>query len=131
MGSAGITAKCPNKLNGGHGLTFLVTSPGVNDGNSALASAAQQASFAQCLVDVEDITKSLFKDMNKHCEVGAERLYQLENGDRVEMQSASGSSVTLALAALLPITAVLAFVGGSRFAKARVQPADDHAPLVE
>jgi hypothetical protein len=203
--SAGITAKCPNKLNGGHGLTFLVQQPGIGSGTSALASAAQQASFAQCLVDVKDLTKNLFKvtkriitvkencngenqrhcahnalkivasfaamgeylagaigrcsahtvanaklkeagqcnaevmglvrhltnlgrasvNLSKYCGADAQRLYQLENGDEVEMQSATGSSVTLALAALLPITAVLAFVGGSRFAKSRA----DHQSL--
>merc|ERR1711959_711620 len=53
--SAGVAAKCAYKL------TFLVTQPGVNDGTGALASAAQTASFGQCLVDVKDIVKSLFK----------------------------------------------------------------------
>merc|ERR1712139_279501 len=38
-----------------------VQQPGINDGTSALASAAKQASFGQCLVDVKDTTKSLFK----------------------------------------------------------------------
>jgi hypothetical protein len=203
--SSGVTAKCPNKLNGGHGLTYLVQPPGVNTGTSALASAAQQASFAQCLVDVKDLTKSLFKatkriitvkencdgehprhcehnglkivasfaamgeylagavgrcsahtvandklrengqcsaevmglvrhlsnlgrasvNLNKYCEIGAERLYQLENGDGVEIQSGASSSTTLGLAALLPIAAVFSFVGGSRFAKTRAQSQTD------
>merc|ERR1719230_1476196 len=43
--SSGVTAKCPNALNGNKGLTFLITKPGVATGTSALASAAQQASF--------------------------------------------------------------------------------------
>merc|ERR1712093_395520 len=152
--------------------------------NGALGSAAQEASFGQCLVDVKDTVKSLFKTtkrilttpkncdgddqadcahnglklvaalssmgqylagaigrcspntaankglreggqcaeqvdelvrhltnvgragvgMKEFCEEGAERLYQLEHG--VEMQN-GGSSMTLALAALLPIGAVL------------------------
>merc|ERR1711988_1940908 len=59
--SSGVTAKCPNALNGNKGLTFLITQPGVATGNSALASAAQQASFAQCLVNVKDLTKNIFK----------------------------------------------------------------------
>merc|ERR1712159_5183 len=52
--------------------------------------------------------------LHENCEGGAERLYELEHG--VEVQSGS-SSMTMALAAFLPITAVLAFVGGSRFRK--------------
>jgi len=63
--SAGVTAKCPNKLNGGKALTFLNDGPGINQGNGALAGAAQSASFAECLVDVSDITKSLFKATNR------------------------------------------------------------------
>merc|ERR1719326_1964568 len=59
--SSGVTAKCPNALNGNKGLTFLVNDPNVNEGQSALASAAQQASFAQCIVNVKDLTKSIFK----------------------------------------------------------------------
>merc|ERR1719158_2102518 len=59
--SSGVTAKCPNALNGNKGLTFLVNDPNVNEGQSALASAAQQASFAQCLVNVKDVTVNLFK----------------------------------------------------------------------
>merc|ERR1711881_646946 len=185
----GVKAKCVDKL------TFLVTTPGQLDNkNGALGSAAQEASFGQCLVDVKDTVKSLFKTtkriltipkncdgddqadcahnglklvaalssmgqylagaigrcspntaankglreggqcaeqvdelvrhltnvgragvgMKEFCEEGAERLYQLEHG--VQMQN-GGSSVTMALAALLPIAAVLGFVGGSRFRK--------------
>lgn len=194
-GSAGVAAKCAYKL------AFLVTDPGVNSGSSALASAAQTASFGQCLVDVKDIVKSLFKatkriltvkencdgeherhcahnalkivaafsgmgeylsaavgrcspatdatkklredaecgeetmkltrhlhnvgrasvDLQKYCEEGEERLYQIEHGT-VEMQGATNGSLTLFLAALLPISAVLSFVIGSRFAKSRGQP---------
>merc|ERR1712139_129851 len=175
-----------------------VQQPGINDGTSALASAAKQASFGSCLVDVKDTTKSLFKatkriltvkencngenprhcahnalkivaafsgmgeylagaigrcsapieknkglregamcgehamqlvrhlhnvgrasvDMSKYCEVSAQRLYELENG----IESPASSSVTLFLAALLPISAVLSFVVGSRFARSRGQP---------
>jgi len=46
----------------------------------------------------------------------ADRLY-LENGEK----AATGNSMPLALAALLPISAVLSFVAGSRFAKYRSQ----------
>merc|ERR1719482_1983000 len=41
--SAGVAAKCAM------GKTFLVTNPTINQGTSALASAAQMASFGQCL----------------------------------------------------------------------------------
>jgi len=46
----------------------------------------------------------------------ADRLY-LENGEK----AATSNSMPLALAALLPISAVLSFVAGSRFAKYRSQ----------
>merc|ERR1711959_215734 len=188
--SSGVAAKCAYKLD------FLVQQPGITTGTSALASAAKQASFGACLVDVKDTTKSLFKatkriltvtdncdgehkrdcahnalkivaafssmgqylagaigrcspntvankglreggqcaeqvdelvryltdvgragvGLHENCEEGAERLYQLEHG--VEMQN-GGNSMTIALAALLPIGAVLGFVGGSRFARSR------------
>lgn len=196
--SSGVTAKCPNALNNNAGLTFLVTDPKVTQGNSALASAAQQASFAQCVVNVKDLTKAIFKaskrlvtiksncegddkngcahnalkvvasfaamgeylagavgrcsantaanaqlrenaqctaevtklvgslhrmasasiDMKANCMEGETRLYQLEHGEVADNQN--GSMATFALAAFLPLTAVLAFVGGSRYAKANI-----------
>jgi len=207
--SSGIVAKCPNGLNKNSPLTPLVynvASTATTNQQSALASAqnlantdsaTKQASFAQCLVDIKDLTKSLFKamkrimtmkescadgtthcapntlklvaslgamgqylsgavgrcssntaankelivesecsaealhllrhvsnvgrasvDLQQNCKIGAERLYQIEHGD-VEPQSSN--SMTLALAAFLPLTAVLSFVGGSRFAKPRAQ----------
>jgi len=194
--SSGVTAKCPNKLNNNKGLTFLVNTPAPTDGTSALASAAQQASFAQCIVNVKDLTKAIFKaskrlvtvqgncnggdskacahnalkivasfaamgeylagsigrcsantaanaklkedaqcaaevedlvgslnrmasaaiGMKQSCLGGEARLFELEHGTGVQN---SGSSFTVGLAALLPLTAVVAFVGGSRFAKSR------------
>merc|ERR1712139_384317 len=86
----------------------------------------------ECAEQSDELVRSLVNvgragvDMNKYCEEGEERLYQLEHG--VEMQSTTSGSATFALAALLPLTAVLSFVGGSRFAKARTQP---HQTLVE
>merc|ERR1719231_576969 len=51
------------------------------------------------------------------CQVDeADRLY-LENGEK----AATSNSMPLALAALLPISAVLSFVAGSRFSKYRSQ----------
>jgi hypothetical protein len=57
-------------------------------------------------------------DLQQNCDIGAERLYQIEHGD---VENQSSNSVTLGLAAMLPLTAVLSFVGGSRFAKTRAQ----------
>jgi len=55
--------------------------------------------------------------VSRECKVDeADRLY-LENGAK----AASSNSMPLALAALLPISAVLSFVAGSRFAKYRSQ----------
>merc|ERR1711988_581869 len=64
--------------------------------------------------------------MAQDCKISeAERLY-LENEDEAPVAPASSSgSVTLALAALLPITAVVSFVGGKRLAKARAQAIPD------
>merc|ERR1719451_209564 len=61
-------------------------------------------------------------DLQQSCEIGAERLYQIEHGD---VENQSSNSVTLGLAAMLPLTAVLSFVGGSRFAKSRSQNFDN------
>jgi len=205
--SSGIAARCPNKANNNAPLTPLVYGVPVYDQQTALAGAktvvnadkATPTSFAQCLVDIKDLTKSLFKaikrimtmqdsceDGNRHCahntlklvaSLGAmgeylssaigkcqmdvvtqaklitnsectsevmhlvrhvsnvgragvdmqqncladARLFQIEHGD-VEPQSSN--SMTLALAAFLPLTAVLSFVGGSRFAKPRAQDFD-------
>lgn len=219
-GVSGIAAKCPNALNNNQPLVPLVNNNLANNVNAnnqfgtlaqaqALANQDQATptSFAQCLVDVKDLTKSLFKatkrimtldenckdgknhcahnglklaaslaamgeylaaavgrcstptaangkmivdslcasqgldlvrhinnlgrasvDMSKQCDVSAARLYQLENG--VETQSGTSSSLTLGLAALLPLTAVIGFLGGSRFAKSRVQPQCEHECLV-
>jgi len=55
------------------------------------------------------------------CKVSkAERLY-LENGEATP----TGSSLPLALAAMLPLSAVVSFVAGSRFAKSRTQSVRD------
>jgi len=51
------------------------------------------------------------------CKVTKEERLYLENGEATP----KGSSMPLALAALLPISAVVSFVAGSRFAKARAQ----------
>merc|ERR1719398_341697 len=85
---SGIAARCPNKANNNAPLTPFVYGVPVYDQQTALAGAktvvngdkATPASFAQCLVDIKDLTKSLFKaikrimtmqdsceDGNRHC----------------------------------------------------------------
>jgi len=69
-------------------------------------------------------------NMARHCHLSAaERLY-LEDEDE-EIAPASNNSATLALAALLPITAVLSFAIGKRLAKSRPQPEADCETLME
>jgi len=200
--SSGVTAKCPNALNNNQGLTYLVNKPKVTAGDSALASAAQMASFAQCIVNVKDLTKNIFKAskrlvtvkgncdgddskacahnalkvvaslasmgeflagsigrcsantaanaklkgdaqctaeatdllgslnrmasagiaMKQSCLGGEARLFELEHAEGSEEKRSNG--LTVGLAALLPVTAVVAFVGGSRFAKRGAQDSE-------
>merc|ERR1712070_376413 len=57
----------------------------------------------QCVEQVMELTRHLQNvgrasvDLNKYCEIGEQRLYQLEN--RVEVQGTTGGSATLALVA--------------------------------
>ena len=70
--------------------------------------------------------------MSKACHVGeAQRLYLEDDEASTTQEATSSSSVTMALAALLPITAVLSFVGGTRLAKSGTQPARDCESLME
>jgi hypothetical protein len=79
---------------------------------------------AECAGEVSHLVRHVSNvgrasvDLQQSCEIGAERLYQIEHG---EVENQSSNSVTLGLAAMLPLTAVLSFVGGSRFAKTRAQ----------
>jgi len=67
--------------------------------------------------------------MTSDCNIGgAERLY-LENADEASTPATSNMA-TIALGALLPLTALVAFVGGSRFAKSRTQVTSDSELLV-
>jgi hypothetical protein len=212
--SAGIVARCPNKLNGGQALATVgdamesANKYGTSAGDRAYKTAGFGSQFGQCIINIKDTMKSLFKaikrimtvkhnckhpdskhcahnvakivasftalgeylsgalgkctvasnpDMSKdalcaqmslrlihhvdnvdragtnmarHCDLtAAERLY-LENEDE-EVAPASNNSATLALAALLPITAVMSFVMGKRLAKVRSQPTEDHESLME
>jgi hypothetical protein len=56
-------------------------------------------------------------EMSHKCKVTKEERLYLENDEAAP----KGSSMPLALAALVPISAVVSFVAGSRFAKARTQ----------
>jgi hypothetical protein len=79
---------------------------------------------AECAGEVSHLVRHVSNvgrasvDLQQNCNIGAERLYQIEHG---EVENQSSNSVTLGLAAMLPLTAVLSFVGGSRFAKTRAQ----------
>jgi len=198
--SAGIVAKCPNKLNG---FKAIDTVGGAMEDANKYAGPAEEG-FGQCLVNIKDVIKSLALAikrtmtigenceggmsnhcvhnsikivssftalgeymagaigkclpqtnanalcaqmslrltrqtenvaraavaMSKDCNIGAaERLY-LEDAEAASITPATSNKATVALAALLPITAVVAFVGGSRFAKARTQVTSDSELLV-
>jgi len=60
--------------------------------------------------------------MKQSCLGGEARLYELEHGGA---ETQGSSYLTVALAAFLPLTAMVAFVGGSRFGKSRGQPVAD------
>merc|ERR1711908_64873 len=62
--------------------------------------------------------------MSKDCELSHDQRLYLEQEDDEE-PTEEGSSLTLGLAALLPISTAVAFAAGSRFAKVRVQTEQD------
>jgi hypothetical protein len=234
--SSGIVAKCPNALNHfhpletvgqamanagasagqannwGHGNT-IATLPGQAAGNANFVNLQGGASLGQCIVNVKNTMKSLFKsiarimtikhnckhnpngkhcahnslkvmsgligmgeflsgaigkctpmetaenyktkseaicaqyslklvhqlgvvdrasiEMSKQCELTKDQRLYLEQEDLEDDEEASSSgSVTLALSALLPLTAVVGFVGGSRFAKTRTQTPEDDCEML-
>jgi hypothetical protein len=205
--SAGIVARCPNKLNGGHALATVgdaVESANRYGGDHPYKTAGFSSQFGQCIINIKDTMKSLFKaikrimtvkdncedpkskhcahnvakivasftalgeylsgalgkctagdmsadalcaqmslrlihhvdnvdragtNMARHCDLtAAERLY-LDGED--EVSTPASNSATLALAALLPITAVMSFVMGKRLAKSRAEPSLERESLVE
>jgi len=81
--------------------------------------AAQSARLIKQFTNVAKGGRGLAKE----CHLSQSRLYALENDeDETDIpEASSSSSVTLALAAILPLTAVLGFVGGSRLSKGRSQ----------
>jgi len=82
---------------------------------------AECAAESTRLVDELDNVGRAAVAMEAECEIGtSERLYLDDEDESIPNGSSkSSSTVTLALVALLPITAVLAFSGGSRIARAR------------
>lgn len=85
------------------------------EGNALCASASLQT-----VKELTKVAKGGAK-LAQYCHLSESRLYDLEDGsDETEMQEdVSNSSLTLALAAMLPLAAVLGFMGGSRLSKAR------------
>merc|ERR1719498_2379716 len=87
------------------------------------AKADQADDEAECaaavLEGVADLTRmaDLGLGMHKAC-AKASRLYLDE---KIASESSSSPSMTLALAASIPVAAVLSFIAGSRFAKSRQQ----------
>jgi len=60
-------------------------------------------------------------ELSHHCHLSESRLYALEDetDETNKPKDVTSSSLTLALAAMLPLAAVLGFMGGSRLSKAR------------
>jgi len=225
--SSGIVAKCPNKLNNFHSMNTVgqamanagASAGAINNnlhgntltlpGNPNLVNLQGGASLGQCIVNVKNTMKSLFKaiarvmtikhnckdpdskdcahnslkimagfvgmgeylagaigkcspmnaanvatkehaicaqyslklvhqlgvvdrasvKMSKECELTHDQRLYLEQEDAIKGKS-NGNSLTVALTALLPISAVVAFAAGSRFAKARVQTTRDFESLM-
>jgi len=87
---------------------------GVKDTKAVCASTVQ--GMVSNLVNVADVGMAV----HKACALTAEQRLYLESDSP---KATSSSSLPMALAALLPISAVLSFVAGSRFSKARAQNA--------
>jgi len=98
-----------------------------DEGNALCASES-----AKTVKELTNVAKGGV-ELAHHCHLSESRLYALEGGDdETEMQEdVSNSSLTLALAAMLPLAAVLGFMGGSRLSKARSKsPTHDFESLV-
>merc|ERR1719321_877418 len=69
--SAGIVARCPNKLNGGHALATVgnaiesANRYGTNGGDRAYKTAGFGSQFGQCIINIKDTVKSLFKAIKR------------------------------------------------------------------
>jgi hypothetical protein len=95
-------------------------------GKCQMNTTAQEAliDHSECVSEVMHLVRHTSNvgragvDLQQHCQLGAERLYQLEHGN---VQPPSSNSMTFALAAFLPLTAVLSYVVGRRLAKSPAQ----------
>jgi len=89
------------------------------------AIAGKEDSKAECASTVQGMVANLMNvadvgmKVHKACALSEDERLYLETD--AQKASPSSSSMPLAMAALLPISAVLSFVAGSRFAKARAQ----------
>lgn len=104
----------------------------VHPANTANAACAQMtARLSHALGDVSDAGIRL----DENCKPDAtERLFLANfDGNKVTPTTSGTNSLTVALAAFLPITAVVAFVGGKRLAKVRsvAEPVADEEMLVQ
>jgi hypothetical protein len=66
--SGGIVAKCPNHLNGGHPMDTVGTAmenAGKYGGKRAFKTAGFSPSFGQCVINIKDTVKSLFKGIKR------------------------------------------------------------------
>jgi len=88
---------------------------GAEDSKAECASTVQ--GMVGNLMNVADVAMKVHKD----CALSEDERLYLETD--TQKATSSSSSMPLAMAALLPISAVLSFVAGSRFAKARAQNA--------
>jgi len=211
--SAGIVAKCPNDYNGGNPLSTVGSAmegaSATSGSNPAGGALGFSPSFGQCIIDVKDSVKSLFKAVKRvmvmsddcatpesdecahnalklvdgfvglaefisgavgkcgvdpknkvnglcaqmsarlthavgavgvagtalaaACEpTPAERLYLDSLGQKKDAAAPATSGLTMGLMALLPMTAVVAFVAGKRLAKGRsMEPLPDEEMLVQ
>ena len=91
------------------------------------AIAGKEDSKAECASTVQGMVANLMNvadvgmKVHKACALSEDERLYLETD--AQPATSSSSSMPLAMAALLPISAVLSFVAGSRFAKARSQNA--------
>jgi hypothetical protein len=76
---------------------------------------------ARLLKELTNVAKG-GRNVAKECHTSESRLYALDNDDETEIaEDSSSSSVTLALAAMLPLAAVVGFVSGTRLSKGHSQ----------
>jgi len=95
----------------------------MNSANLPQKERAICAQYSLKLVHQLGVVDRASLQMSKDCELTHDQRLYLEQEESIEGSKEAGNAVTLGLTALLPLSAVLAFVAGSRFAKSRVQQA--------